>query len=116
MTDRSGNPVSPPLVRDQMKALFATLRGKPEMRNEIEKLEMAEDTVKVTVLQHFKRDQSIDGKIKKIESTVRQRTSWMKTKEGFKLVYIDNITPLSMKVDGIPATPDAPLMPKSNKN
>jgi hypothetical protein len=111
--DHLGNSASPKFMRSRSENLFKALRDSVSVTNTIESLEFAEDTVKATVLQSFKRRQIMAGKTRYVESSARQRESWMLTRDGWKLVYVDKVKPLTRIVDRMPTDPAKPFDPKA---
>jgi hypothetical protein len=110
--DQYGNRASPQFMRNRSRILFNAMRDSIQVNNQVERLEFAEDTVKAIVLQTFKRNQVMAGnKVRRVESSARQRESWMLTREGWKLVFVDQVKPLTRVVDGIPTDPAKPFNP-----
>lgn len=111
--DQAGNAGSPKLVRERSVRLFDEMKDQIRIISKAESFEFMEDTVKVIVLQTFNRNQLIAGKTRHIESSIRERDNWLLTKEGWKLVLVDNIRPISRIVDGMPTDPSRPFDPKA---
>lgn len=109
--DHLGNQGSPQFMRNRSKILFSALRDSIQSLNEIESIEVKEDTAKVIVHQSFKRNQLMAGKVRRVETSARQRESWMLTREGWKLVFVDQVQPLTRVVDGKPTDPTRPFNP-----
>jgi hypothetical protein len=109
--DHLGNKGSAQFMRNRSKILFSALRDSIQSRNEIESLEVKDDTAKVIVYQSFKRNQQMAGKVRRVETSARQRESWMLTREGWKLVFVDQVQPLTRVVDGKPTDPTKPFNP-----
>jgi ketosteroid isomerase-like protein len=109
--DHLGNPGSPQFMRNRSKNLFNALRDSIQSLNEIESIEVKGDTAKVIVHQSFKRNQLMAGQVRRVETSARQRESWMLTREGWKLVFVDQVQPLTRVVDGKPTNPAKPFNP-----
>jgi len=107
--DHLGNPGSPQFMRNRSKILFSAIRDSVETNSTIESIEFAGDTAKATVFQEFKRNQMAGGKVRYMETTARQRESWMLTRDGWKLVFVDKVIPLSRIANGIPTDPLKPV-------
>jgi len=107
--DDKGNFASASFMRNRSKNLFNAMIDSIETNNTVEKIEIAGDTAKATVLQIFKRRQKAPGKIRYFETSARQRESWMLTREGWKLVFVDKVVPLTRVVDGIKTDPTKPV-------
>jgi hypothetical protein len=110
--DHRGNRGSAQFMRNRSRMLFNAMRDSIQSHNEIEGLEVKEDTAKVIVRQSFKRNQlTAGGKVRRVETSARQRESWMLTREGWKLVFVDQVQPLTRVVDGKPTDPTKPFNP-----
>lgn len=109
--DHLGNWGSPQFMRNRSKNLFNALRDSIQSLNQIESVEVKNDTAKVIVHQSFKRKQFMAGKVRRVETSARQRESWMLTREGWKLVFVDQVHPLTRVVDGKPTDPAKPFNP-----
>ena len=44
-----------------------------------------------------------------MQTTARQRESWMLTRDGWKLVFVDRVIPLTRTVDGVITDPLKPV-------
>jgi ketosteroid isomerase-like protein len=109
--DHLGNIGAPQFMRNRSKNLFNALRDSIQSLNEIESIELKDDTAKVIVHQSFKRNQLMAGQVRRVETSARQRESWMLTREGWKLVFVDQVQPLTRVVDGKPTNPAKPFNP-----
>ena len=109
--DHLGNVGSPQFMRNRSKNLFNALRDSIQSLNQIESIEVKDDTAKVIVHQFFKRNQLMAGRVRRVETSARQRESWMLTREGWKLVFVDQVHPLTRVVDGKPTSPTKPFNP-----
>lgn len=56
------------------------------------------------VLQEATRYREIDGKRRRVDTSVKQRETWSKTSEGWKLKLVDNVRDSKRFVDGVLAT------------
>ena len=54
----------------------------------------------VEVFQEISRFREVDGQRQKVETTVVQRETWIKTIEGWKLKLVDNVGDQTRKIDG----------------
>ena len=107
--DHLGNIGSPKFMRQRSRLLFGLIEDSIESNNTIESVTMVGDTAKVIVHQEFKRKQRAGGKVRYMQTTVRQRESWMLTRDGWKLVFVDRVQPLTRIIDGIKTDPDKPV-------
>jgi hypothetical protein len=107
--DHLGNIGSASFMRTRSRALFELMRDSIHSFNKIEKIKLVGDTAKVTVLQSFKRKQMAGGQVRYLHTTARQRESWMLTREGWKLVFVDDVHPLTRIVDGIETDAQKPV-------
>jgi hypothetical protein len=107
--DHLGNIGSPKFMRLRSKLLFNAIIDSVESTNTVEAISFADDTAKVIVHQAFYRRQMAGGKIRYMQTTVRQRESWMQTREGWKLVFVDQVQPLTRIVNGIPTDASKPV-------
>ncbi|HEV8285780.1 MAG TPA: nuclear transport factor 2 family protein [Chitinophagaceae bacterium] len=109
--DQNGVRLSAQFMRQRSKFIFDAMRDSIQARDEIESLAFAGDTAKVVVHQSFKRNQFMAGKVRRVETSARQRESWMLTREGWKLVFVDQVKPLTRIVDGKATDPTKPFNP-----
>lgn len=52
------------------------------------------------VFQEVSRFREIDGQRRKVETSVMQRETWIKTHEGWKLKVVDNVRDQTRRIDG----------------
>jgi len=109
--DQYGNKGSAEFMRQRSKIMFGAMRDSIQTHNEIESLAIFGDTAKAVVHQSFKRNQFMAGKVRRVESSARQRESWMLTRDGWKLVFVDQVIPLTRVVDGKATDPTKPFNP-----
>lgn len=67
----------------------------------------------VEVLQESSRTRLLEGKVRKVETSVVQRETWLKTDEGWKLKLVDNVRDQKTVVDGKPIDPSKPYDPNA---
>lgn len=109
--DHRGFKGSSQYMRLRSKMIFDAMRDSIQVSNKIESIEFVGDTAKVIAHQSFNRNQFMAGKIRRVETSARQRESWMLTRDGWKLVYVDQVLPLTRVVDGIPTDATKPFNP-----
>jgi hypothetical protein len=52
------------------------------------------------VFQEMSRFREIEGRRQKLETTVVQRETWIRTKDGWKLKLVDNVRDQTRRIDG----------------
>ena len=109
--DQLGNKGSAQFMRQRSKMIFDAMRDSIQVHNEIESISFAGDTAKMVMHQSFNRNQFMAGKVRRIETSARQRESWMLTRNGWKLVFVDQVFPLTRVVDGIATDATKPFNP-----
>ena len=109
--DQYGNRGSAQFMRQRSKLIFNAMTDSIQVHDEIESLAFSGDTAKAVVNQSFKRNQFMAGKVRRVESSARQRESWMLTRDGWKLVFVDQVKPLTRIVDGKATDPTKPFNP-----
>lgn len=109
--DNRGFKGSSQYMRLRSKMIFDAMRDSIQVSNKIESIEFVGDTAKVIAHQSFNRNQFMAGKVRRVETSARQRESWMLTRDGWKLVYVDQVYPLTRVVDGIPTDATKPFNP-----
>lgn len=80
--------------------LFAHIQAPINLDNRIDLLILMDNEAIAIVHQKFSRQQEIAGQLHLIETSVRQRETWVKTVDGWKLKFIDNIDVRQTLVDG----------------
>jgi len=109
--DQRGFKGSSQYMRLRSKMIFDAMRDSIQVQNTIESIAFVGDTAKVIAHQSFNRNQFMAGKVRRVETSARQRESWMLTRDGWKLVYVDQVHPLTRIVDGIPTDATKPFNP-----
>jgi ketosteroid isomerase-like protein len=72
------------------------------IRNTIKKLSVSENKLVavVEVFQEASRQRDLAGKLRKVDTSVLQRETWVKTADGWKLKSVDNVRDQKRFVDG----------------
>lgn len=85
------------------------------IRNTIQKLTVSENKLiaVVEVFQEASRTRELAGKIRKVDTSVMQRETWVKTLEGWKLKSVDNVRDQKRFVDGKRVDPAKPYDPNA---
>jgi len=109
--DQYGNKGSAQFMRQRSKLIFNAMKDSIQVHNEIESIAYVGDTAKAVVHQSFNRNQFMAGKVRRVETSAKQRESWMLTRDGWKLVFVDQVYPLSRVVDGIATDATKPFNP-----
>ena len=77
----------------------------------IEAIELRGDKAAVRILQHWKRLQNKAGAVRTVETFAKQRETWQRTEDGWKLFRVDEIVPGEWRVDGKRVDPSKPYDP-----
>jgi hypothetical protein len=85
------------------------------IRNTIQKLTVSENKLIAVaeVFQEASRTRELAGKVRKVETSVIQRETWVKTLEGWKLQSVDNVRDQRRFVDGKRVDPTKPYDPNA---
>lgn len=83
------------------------------VRNTIEKVAVSENRLiaVVEVLQEVSRTRELAGKLRKVDTSARQRETWSRTPEGWKLKVVDRVRDQRRYVDGKRVDPTKPYDP-----
>ena len=89
-------PDSPPrnagYMAQRAAGLLGTIQPPIKTRNDILMLTVRGDEAIAVVRQHFSRQQpSREGVLRLVETEVTQRETWRKTKDGWKLTFVDEV-------------------------
>lgn len=79
--------------------------------NTIEALTVRENEAIAVVHQRFSRMQVKAGQLRKVETEARQRETWVLTREGWRLKFVDDVHPGAWYVDGKRVDPGEPYSP-----
>ena len=71
----------------------------------ITRLSLSGDTALAMVDQSTVRQQRVEGEVHEVRTSVTQRESWIKTKDGWMMWRVDSIQPGATLVDGKPLPP-----------
>jgi ketosteroid isomerase-like protein len=82
------------------RALLERIQAPISLMNEIETLILMDHEAIAIVHQKFSRMQEIEGRTRLVETSVTQRETWVKTAEGWKLKFVDNVHDQQTLVDG----------------
>ena len=69
------------------------------------------DEAVVTVRQSFSRMQTVAGKLRKLDTSVTQDETWVRTAEGWRLRFVQNVHDMKWFVDGKRVEPGKPYDP-----
>ena len=80
------------------------------IRNTIQKLNVSENKLVAVaeIFQEISRTRELAGKVRKVETNVMQRETWVKTSDGWKLKSVDNVRDQKRFVDGKRVDPTKP--------
>ena len=87
---------------DYSKQFFASVQPPLTSRFTIRALSVSGDGMVAVaeVFQEVSRFREIEGQRRKVETTVMQRETWIKTNEGWKLKMVDNVRDQTRRIDG----------------
>ena len=85
------------------------------IRNTIQKLTVSENKLIAVaeVFQEASRTRELAGKVRKVDTSVIQRETWLKTPDGWKLKSVDNVRDQKRFVDGKRVDPTKPYDPNA---
>jgi ketosteroid isomerase-like protein len=85
------------------------------IRNTIQKLSVSENELVavVEVFQEASRQRDLAGKLRKVDTSVLQRETWVKMPDGWKLKSVDNVRDQKRFVDGKRVDPTKPYDPNA---
>jgi hypothetical protein len=66
------------------------------------------DQAVITVRQAYSRMQLVNGKLRKVETSVTQDETWRRTPAGWKRRFVENETDMEWYVEGKPVEPGKP--------
>jgi ketosteroid isomerase-like protein len=101
-------------IMEQYSKQFLETNQPPfNIRFTIQKLTVSENKlIAVTeVFQEAARFRDLEGKRRKVETSVNQREIWTKTSDGWKLKSVDNVRDMKRFVDGKRVDPTKPYNP-----
>ena len=74
-------------------------------------IELNGDEAVVTVRQSFKRMQTMAGALRQVDTSVTQGETWVRTPQGWKLRFVQNVHDMEWYVDGKRVDPTKPYDP-----
>jgi hypothetical protein len=101
-------------MMEQYTKQFIEINKPPfNIRNTIQKLSVSENKLVAVaeVFQEATRARELAGKVRKVDTSVVQRETWVKTPEGWKLKLVDNVRDQKRFVDGKRVDPTKPYDP-----
>ena len=103
-------------MMEQYTKQFIEMNQPPfNIRNTIQKLFVSENELVAVaeVFQEVSRQRDLAGKLRKVDTSVLQRETWVKTTDGWKLKSVDNIRDQKRFVDGKRVDPTKPYDPSA---
>lgn len=103
-------------MMEQYTRQFIEMNRPPfNIRNTIQKLTVSENKLVavVEVFQEASRQRDFDGKVRKVDTSVLQRETWVKTPDEWKLKSVDNIRDQKRFIDGKRVDPTRPYDPNA---
>ena len=98
-------------MAEYSRQMVAELRPPIHLKNTILELTVSGDEAIAVVLQEFSRMQYKAGKLRQIETSAIQRETWVKTPDGWKLKFVDDVHDRRWFVDGKRIDPNKPYNP-----
>jgi ketosteroid isomerase-like protein len=85
------------------------------IRNTIQKLTVSENKLIAVaeIFQEVSRTRELAGKVRKVDTSVMQRETWVKTSDGWKLKSVDSVRDQKRFVDGKRVDPAKPYDPNA---
>lgn len=93
------------------RAMLQRIQPPIRTSNTIDSLTIRGDEAVVVVHQAFSRMQMIADQLRRVETTVTQRETWVRTPEGWKLNFVDDVHDPQTFVDGKRVDPNKPYNP-----
>lgn len=93
------------------RILFEQMQPPIIVSNTIETLTVRGNEAIAVVHQRFSRNQVKAGQLRKVETEARQRETWVLTREGWRLKFVDDVHPGAWYVDGKRVDPSKPYNP-----
>lgn len=93
------------------RVLLAQIQPPIVVSNTIETLTVRGNEAIAVVHQRFSRMQVKAGQLRKVETEARQRETWVLTREGWRLKFVDDVHPGAWYVDGKRVDPSKPYNP-----
>jgi hypothetical protein len=103
-------------VMEQYSRQFLEMNQPPySIRHTIKKLTVSENKLIAVaeVFQEATRYRDLEGKRRRVDTSVRQRETWAKTSDGWKLKSVDNVRDQRRFVDGKRVDPTKPYDPNA---
>jgi hypothetical protein len=103
-------------VMEQYSRQFLEMNQPPyNIRHTIRKLSVSENKLIAVaeVFQEATRYRELEGKRRRVDTSVFQRETWAKTSEGWKLKSVDNVRDQKRFVDGKRVDPSKPYDPNA---
>jgi ketosteroid isomerase-like protein len=103
-------------VMEQYTKTFIETNQPPfDIRITIQELQVSENKIIAVaeVFQQASRTRELAGKSRKVDTSVKQRETWAKTPEGWKLKSVDNVRDQMRFVDGKRVDPTRPFDPNA---
>jgi len=96
-----------------LKSVFAQVKETIHTSNRILRLTVCGDEATATVLQQWYRMQMVAGKLRRVETNAVQDEHWIKTPDGLKRTYIEEIKDGAAFIDGKRVDTTKPLDPEA---
>lgn len=94
-------------------AAFAQVEKTLELTFHIDSLTVRADTAVAAIHQHWVREQQKAGRLRHVDTEARQRETWIKTPDGWRLWLVDDIHPGNWWIDGKRVDPHKPYDPEA---
>ena len=112
--DLDGRESDAAAMRERSRRMLEGLRPPIHSSFDLGTIDVQGDRAVATVTQHFSRMQMVAGRLRKVDTSVTQDETWIRTAEGWKLETVDNERDLLWFVDGKRVKPGAPYDPDAS--
>jgi hypothetical protein len=111
--DFNGQPHTTEQMTARTRLLLERIQPPIKSKFEIETIDLRGNVAVATVRQEFSRMQLVAGQLRKVETSVTQDETWVKTNDGWKLKFVDNERDLLRFIDGKRVEPGKPYDPSA---
>jgi hypothetical protein len=109
--DLQGERRSADYMAERTRAMVSLIRPPIQTGNVLGTIEVQGDKATATVRQSFSRMQMVEGKLRKVDTSVTQDETWVRTDGGWKLFFVENVRDPAWYVDGKRIDPAKPYDP-----
>jgi hypothetical protein len=107
--DFQGRRLSTEYMAERHRQMKQNIRPPVWTHHVLGNLTLEGDQAVITVRQAYSRTQLVNGKLRKVETSVTQDETWIRTMAGWKRRFVENETDMEWYVDGKPIEPGRPF-------